>query len=269
VTGLALQAVIFDWAGTIVDFGSQAPMGAFVAAFGEFGVAISIAEARVPMGLPKRAHVAALLALPRIRDAWTAARAAPPGPADADALYASFVPLNEAVVTDYAELIPGALEAVAAVRGRGLKVGSTTGYTRSIMARLAPAAAARGYQPDALVCADDLPAGRPGPMMMERCFRDLGVGPGSACVKVDDTQPGIAEGRAAGCWTVGIAVSGNEVGLSAEEWSALPPGEQRRVRDRAAAVLTAAGAHVVIDTVADLPACLDGFALRLAAGAQP
>ena len=49
-----VDAVIFDWAGTVVDFGSRAPAGAFVEVFRRHGVAISIAEARGPMGSEKR-----------------------------------------------------------------------------------------------------------------------------------------------------------------------------------------------------------------------
>ena len=48
---MTIKAVILDWAGTVVDHGSRAPMGAFVRAFAEFGVAISVADARGPMGI--------------------------------------------------------------------------------------------------------------------------------------------------------------------------------------------------------------------------
>src|SRR5262249_14757408 len=65
-----LRAAIFDWAGTVVDHGSLAPMGAFVNAFAEFDVDISIDEARGPMGMAKRPHIATLMALPRIAEAW-------------------------------------------------------------------------------------------------------------------------------------------------------------------------------------------------------
>ena len=69
-----LKAVILDWAGTVVDHGSRAPMGAFVRAFAEFGVAVSIADARGPMGMAKRDHIAAMMALPHVAQAWHAAR---------------------------------------------------------------------------------------------------------------------------------------------------------------------------------------------------
>jgi phosphonoacetaldehyde hydrolase len=247
------KAVVLDWAGTMIDYGSFAPMGAFVKAFAEFGVAITIDEARRPMGLPKRAHIAALLGDARIAEAWERVHGARPGEAEIDRLYAVFVPMNEAVAADHASLVPGAAQAVAALRARGLRIGSTTGYTRSIMERILPLAAAQGYAPDNLVCADDLAEGRPGPLMMYKCFVDLAVYPPAAVVKVDDTEPGIAEGVAAGCYTVGVALSGNIVARTPEEIAGLSEDERGALRAMASERLRAAGADAVIDTVADLP----------------
>lgn len=264
-----LAAVIFDWAGTIVDFGSRAPMGAFVRAFRHFDVEISVAEAREPMGLPKRDHIREVLAQPRIAAAWKQRHGQTPDEGAIDAVYGVFVPMNAAVVADYSDLIPGAVETVTALRERGLKIGSTTGYTREIMDRLLPHAAARGYAPDNLVCAGDLPAGRPTPLMMYKTFLDLGVWPAWACIKVDDTEPGIEEGVAAATWTVGLAVSGNAVGLSQEEWSALDDDNRQRLRSDATKRLTGAGAHFVVDTVADLLPVVNEIEVMLGLGERP
>lgn len=264
-----LRAVVLDWAGTVVDFGSQAPMGVFVETFRRFGVAISIDEARGPMGMAKRDHIAAVLTLPRVAEAWASLTGKEATEADVDALYETFVPLNVEVITRYAGLVPGAAATVAGLRARGLKIGSTTGYTREIMAPLLPVAAAQGYAPDNLVCAGDLAAGRPSPMMMYRTFLDLAVWPAAALVKVDDTGVGIAEGLAAGTWTVGLAVSGNAFGLSLEETSALDADAYTARRSLAYARLTGAGAHHVIDTIADLPPVLDVIEGRLIRGERP
>jgi phosphonoacetaldehyde hydrolase len=264
-----LKAVVFDWAGTTVDHGSRAPMGAFVEVFAQFDVAIGIEEARRPMGLPKWDHIKALLSDPDIAKRWTRAKGAAPTDRDADSIYEVFVPLNAEVVADYGGLIPGTLETVAALRARGLKIGSTTGYTRDIMERLLPVAAKQGYAPDNLVCAGDLPLGRPTPHMMYKCFLDLGVWPGSAVVKIDDTAPGIAEGIAAGSWTVGVALSGNAVGLDLAELRALRAGEKAARRAKAVAELERAGAHYVIDSVADLMPVIDRIEGRLARGERP
>jgi len=264
-----LRAVIFDWAGTTVDFGSRAPMGALVEVFRRFGVAISIAEARAPMGLPKRDHIAALMTDAAIAVRWKSQHGAAPVEADIDHVYAQFVPLNAAVVADYADLIPGLLPVVEALRAARVKIGSTTGYTRDIMARLAPVASRAGYAPDNLVCAGDLSAGRPTPLMMYRCFADLGVHPPWRVVKVDDTEPGIAEATAAGSWAVGVTLSGNGCGLTRSELAAISSEARDAIRDSAAASLLRAGAHATIDSVADLLTALTALAVRIRRGERP
>ncbi|MDL2401888.1 phosphonoacetaldehyde hydrolase [Rhizobium mayense] len=264
-----LKAVIFDWAGTTIDFGSFAPMGVFVEAFARFGIDVTIAEAREPMGRPKWDHIDAMLRQPRIHDLWMQRHGKAPSSEDVDAVYEVFVPMNEEVVHKFASLVPGTVNVVSTLRQRGLKIGSTTGYTRSIMERILPLARAQGYEVDNLVCAGDLPQGRPTPMNMYKCFLDLEVWPAHAVVKVDDTGVGIDEGVAAGCWTVGVALSGNEAGLTPEEITALPPEKLSDIRNRASTSLRAHGAHYVVDTIADLPAVIDDIGRRLKAGERP
>jgi len=264
-----VQAVIFDWAGTIVDFGSRAPMGAFVEVFGEFGIELTIDEARGPMGLPKLDHIRKLGELPSVQEQWRSVRGAPFDEAAAQAIYKVYVPRNAEVVVDYADLVPGAAEMVTALRARGIKVGSTTGYTRDIMEQLLPKAAEQGYAPDNLVCAGDLAAARPTPLMMYRCFADLGVWEPHRVVKVDDTTPGIDEGNAAGTWTVGVSKSGNEVGLSVEEMERADPAEVSRLNDAARKKLLDGGALHVIDSVAELIPVIDRIDALIAAGAKP
>ena len=269
MTPMTLRAVVFDWAGTMIDHGSQAPMGVFVKAFAQFGVDITVAEARGPMGMAKRDHIKTLLAQPRIATAWAATRGTAPTEADIDAIYAVFVPMNVAAVTDFAQLIDGAADIAVDLRQRGLKIGSTTGYTREIMAPLLPLAAAQGYAPDNLVCAGDLAEGRPSPLMMYRSFLDLGIWPAATVVKVDDTSVGIAEGLNAGCWTVGVAMTGNVFGLNKAETEALDGASYHAMRNAAYATLTRAGAHFVIDSVADLGPVLDEIDGALARGERP
>jgi phosphonoacetaldehyde hydrolase len=264
-----LQAVVFDWAGTMVDFGSFAPMGVFVEVFGKFGVEVTIDEAREPMGLPKWDHINAMMQIPRINAAWAAHHGHAPTSADVDEVYHVFVPMNEEVVHKYCDLIPGAREMAQTLRERGLKIGSTTGYTRSIMARVLPLAKEQGYEADNLVCAGDLPEGRPTPMNMYKCFLDLGVWPGHAVVKVDDTGVGIDEGVRAGCWTVGLAMSGNEAGITLDEYRHGDPAELEAIRSRATQLLKSHGAHYVIDTVADLLPVIEDIEKKLAQGQRP
>lgn len=264
-----LTAVVFDWAGTILDFGSCAPMGAFVRLFEKYGITLTIDEARGPMGMAKWDHIKALGTLPGVTAQWQARYGKPFVDADVDALYEVFTPMNAAVVADFADFIPGAIDVVNTLRAQGLKIGSTTGYNRPIMDIVTPLAAAGGYVPDNLVCAGDLAAGRPSPLMMYRCFADLGVWPPSTVVKVDDTGVGIEEGLNAGTWTVGLSVSGNAVGLSLAEWTALDAAQQAQLRSAATDKLQASGAHYVIDSVADLLPVLSDIEARLRKGELP
>ena len=264
-----LAAVVFDWAGTVVDFGSHAPMGAFVELFARHGVTISIAEARGPMGLPKWQHIQALGRQPRVAAVWRAVHGREFADADVDALYAEFTPMNRAAVPQHAGLVPGVPGLVAELRARGLKIGSTTGYNREIMDVLAPLAAAQGFVPDNLVCAGDVAENRPAPLGMYRCFLDLAVWPAARVVKVDDTVPGLLEGRHAGCWTVAVLASGNELGLTPAAWDAVDDAQRAAWRERARASLAAAAPDYAIDTVAELPPVLDAIEARLARGERP
>jgi len=253
-TGLgAFDLVIFDWAGTMVDFGCRAPVAALIQAFARHGVTLGDEAAiRVDMGKAKADHVRALLATPTVAGAWTAANGAAPGETDVAALMEDLGPLMREAAAEMAELIPGAAQTVAALRAAGLRVASSTGYTREMMAPVLIRAAEQGYAPDHLVCAGETPEGRPSPLMIYKACAELGVWPLSRVVKVDDAEAGIGEGRAAGCFTVGVSASGNATGLSATALAALSSGDRSERLARAAANLTAAGADLVIETVADL-----------------
>ena len=264
-----LKAVVFDLAGTMVDHGSLAPMGVFVEAFARFGVELTTDEARGPMGMAKRPHIEALMALPRIAAAWRARHGHPPTEADIDAVYELFVPMNVEVAARHADVIPGAAPAVDALRARGLKIGSSTGYTREIMAQVTPVAAAQGYVPDCLVCTGDTPDGRPTPFMLYRALLELAIWPAWDCIKVDDTEVGIEEGRNGGCWSVGVAVTGNLFGLSLADTRALAADAFARRREAATARLRAAGAHYVIDGVADILPVAEAIDARLGRGERP
>ena len=266
---MMLRGLILDWAGTVVDHGSRAPLGAFVRAFAQFGVTVAIADARGPMGMAKRDHIAALMALPHVAAAWRDTQGSAPDDAAIDRLLAVFEPMNIAAIRDHADIIPGALEAIAWARARGMRIGSTTGYTRPIMAALLPLAAAAGYAPDLVVCAGDLPEGRPSPLMMWHAMAALGCWPAHLVVKVDDTPPGIGEGLSAGTWTIGLALTGNICGMSADELAVLPEAARVPIRARAEAELTASGADMVIDSIAGLPAALAGIEVLLARGERP
>jgi phosphonoacetaldehyde hydrolase len=244
--------VVFDWAGTMVDFGCQAPVIALREVFAMRGVIIGDAKIREHMGKAKVDHVRALLHDPGVAAAWTAVRGSAPAETDVAELMTDLGPLMSEQAALASRLIGGARETVEALRSEGIKIASSTGYTREMMLPVLKAAAAQGYVPDHLVCSGETPAGRPTPLMIYKACAELGVWPLSRVVKVDDTEAGVAEGCAAGCFTVGLSASGNSVGLSQEALQALPAADRAARVAAAEKSLMAAGADVVIETVADL-----------------
>jgi phosphonoacetaldehyde hydrolase len=248
--------VIFDWAGTMVDFGSEAPVKALIEAFAAEGVPIDAAAARRDMGKAKHDHVRSLLSDPEIAARWQARhdRAADAG--DIERIMIRLGPLMRDHAARASTLIPGARETFDRLRQAGLKIASSTGYTREMMAPVLARAAEQGYVPDHVVCSGETPAGRPTPLMIYKACAELGVWPLSRVVKVDDAEVGIAEGKAAGAFTVGVA-SGNALGLSLEAFESLPSPERAAKLAAARQTLREAGADLVIDSVASLVAALE------------
>ena len=266
----SIRGVVFDWAGTIVDFGSLAPMGAFVRLFANHGLQVSIAQARVPMGLPKLAHIEALGAMPEIATQWQQVKGHSFTAQDAAALLEEFVPMSAASALECSDFIPGFLETYAWLQQQAIGVATTTGYTRLIMTPLIAKAAKAGFAPARTICCDDVALSRPSPLGMQECMTTLGlVGQSDRVVKVDDTAPGLQEGLNAGCWTVGVAASGNALGWSWDQWVDASEDEREHALVDARRTLKDAGAHEVIDSVADLRIAFAAIEARIDAGEVP
>lgn len=265
----SVKLVICDWAGTTVDYGCYAPVVVFVEVFKRNGVEITVEEAREPMGVHKLVHIRKISQMSAVARRWQEAHGRPCTEEDVQRMYQEVIPLQLDCLARYADLIPGTLDMVAELRKRGVKIGSTTGYPREMMDLLVPEAHRRGYSPDSMACVSDVPAGRPEPWMCFANARNLGVYPMQACVKIGDTIPDIEEGLNAGMWTIGLAKSGNEVGLNQEEIEAVPADEFQTRLERAYKRLAGAGAHFVVDTIADVLPVIDEIDRQLAAGEQP
>lgn len=267
---MKIRAVVFDWAGTIVDFGSLAPMGAFVRLFANHGISITIEQARIPMGLPKLAHIEALGALPEIGIQWQATAGAPFSASDAASLLLEFEPMSAQAAFERKAFVPGFMDTYNWLNSRDIGVATTTGYTRKIMAPLISYAQSEGFYPALVICCDDVAQSRPSPMGMVQCMQALGVSETPQfVVKVDDTAPGLQEGLNAGCWTVGVAASGNALGWSLAQWEQSSEDERATPLATARKRLADAGAHEVIDSVADLGLALANIEVRIQQGEQP
>lgn len=264
-----IKAVVLDWAGTTVDHGSRAPAIVFQEIFRQRGIPISPAQARGPMGMAKREHIAAIAAMPEVREAWIARHGQPCSEEDIDSMYRDFLPLQKSTLSDHCALIPGVAEAVATLRKLGLKIGSSTGYTRELMEVVVPLAEQQGYRPDCVICAEDAPRGRPAPYLIYEAAKRMDVYPLPSFVVVDDTPVGIEAGRNAGCWTIGITRTGNCLGLSLDELNALSAAEAQQRCDEAETVLQRAGAHFLLESVADIVPLIQQIDERAARGATP
>jgi len=264
-----LQALILDWAGTTVDFGSLAPVAALQGVFEASGVPVTAAEVREHMGTLKKDQIRSICAGNRVSAAWTTLHGQPPVESDVERLFAEFLPQQSEILAEFSAPIPGVTETVEAWRSAGLRIGSSTGYTRQLLDIVLPAAATQGYLPDASVTPDEAGGGRPKPFM---CYRNailLGVYPLWHCVKIGDTPSDIDEGLNAGMWTIGITATGNEVGLSQVDWDTLSADERCRREQQAAGRLAGAGAHFTAPSLAACSEILEEIERRLAAGEKP
>jgi phosphonoacetaldehyde hydrolase len=248
-----IKAVILDWAGTTVDFGSFAPVGAFTTAFEAFGVTPTVDETRAPMGLPKRTHVQRMLEGDRLAALWREHHGGPHTEGDVDRIYAQFEPALFSVLGEYATPIPGVTDTMREIRDMGLAIGSTTGYTRAMMDVVAPLAARAGYAPDCIVCPDDANGiGRPYPYMLWRSLEALGVMSAAEALKVGDTAADMQEGRNAGCLCVGVIKGSSMLGLSEEEYEALDESRARALTGEVKRRYMEAGADYVIGDISEL-----------------
>ena len=264
-----IEAVIFDWAGTTVDHGSLAPVRAITELFARHDIPLSDSDARRDMGLFKKDHIRRILALPHVESEWRNRNARPSDEADVEWLFAEFAPLQMEILEKHSDLICGVADVASRLHSRGIRIGSTTGYTRPMLDHLLARAAGQGYASDVSLCPDDVGGGRPRPWMCLRIALQFQLTATAAAVKVGDTASDIQEGLNAGMWTVGISHTGNEMGLSAEDLAALPESERIRRGTLAHDSLKAAGAHYVVESVAFLESVLEQINERLAAGERP
>ncbi|WP_106768810.1 phosphonoacetaldehyde hydrolase [Paenibacillus faecalis] len=265
-----IEGVILDWAGTTVDFGCFAPVNVFVDIFRDAGIEVTMDEARAPMGMLKIDHIRAMLSMPRVSDLWEQTYGRTFQEEDVQRLYAAFEPALMASLSAYTDPIPGVIETVASLKAQGLKIGSTTGYTDSMMEVVVMNAQHKGYSPDTYVTPDDTQSyGRPYPYMIYRNMELLKLSASWKVVKVGDTVSDIKEGVHAGVWSVGVAVGSSEMGLTLDEYEALPEPDKARVIGKVEQTFLQNGADFVIHTMTELPFLIERINGLLSEGKRP
>ena len=248
-----IKAVIFDWAGTMVDYGCFAPVKGFIDGFHSIGIDITDEMARKPMGIAKLDHARAIAAMldQSISE---------------EQILKAYEVFEESMASDienHCDVLPHVVETVAALRRRGIKIGSDTGYTAAMMEKVIPKAAEAGYSPDFCITPDRVPKGRPYPYMIWQNLMEFGISNPRETVKVGDTPADIEEGKVADCWTVGIIMGSSEFGLSHEDVAALSAEDINRRKVVIRASYYKAGADYIIDDISGLPDVIDDINRRI------
>ena len=266
-----VKGLVLDWSGTTADEYVIAPAVVFVDVFKKFNVEISMTEAREPMGLRKDLHILELTKLPKIRERWNKAHGRYPDQGDVDRMFADFVPMQLDCLRKYTTLLPHVADVTQKFQKEGIKIGSSTGFVRSMVDILEEDAKKQGYTPDASVAGDEVVNGaRPKPFMVYRNLDLMNVHPIQSVVKVDDTVSGVGEALEAGCWGVGIARYSNYMDMDTlEEAQSLSKDEIQRRLVKTRDILQKSGAHYVINTFDELPGVVEEINLRLSKGERP
>lgn len=184
--------VVFDLVGTTVLADDAVPR-AFAAAVAAEGLTLTAAQIHAVRGATKRLALAQLL---------------PAGPGQAlrvERAYARFQDrLRAAYSPATVRAVPGALEAVARLRAAGVRMALNTGFDRALTAHLL---AALGWHEvaDAVVCGDDVAAGRPAPDLIRAAMAATDVRDAATVANVGDTALDLRAGAAAGVgWNIGV-----------------------------------------------------------------
>ena len=266
-----VKGLILDWSGTTADAYVLAPAVVFVQVFQKHGVDVTMSEARGPMGLRKDLHIKAMTEIPEIRERWHDIHGQYPSQADVDRMFGDFVPMQLDCLRNYTTLLPLVAETTQSLQKQGIKIGSTTGFLRSMVDILEEDARKQGYTPDASVAGDEVINGaRPKPFMVYRNLDLLDVHPIQSVIKVDDTVSGVGEALEAGCWGVGIARYSNYMDMDTlAEADSLSENEINRRLAHTRELLQKAGAHYVIDTWEQMPDVIEDVNIRLGRGEKP
>jgi phosphonoacetaldehyde hydrolase len=266
-----VQAVILDWSGTTADAYVVAPAVVFVEVFKRQKVEISMLEARGPMGLRKDLHIKALTEVDEIKERWKKIHGKYPEQSDVDRMFADFVPLQLDCLRKYTTLLPGVAEVTQRLQKQGIKIGSTTGFVRSMVDILEEDSAKQGYKPDASVAGDEVTSGaRPSPHMVYKNLDMLNITPIQSVVKVDDTASGVGEAVNAGCWGIGVTRYSNYMNVDTpEDGKKLSEDEIKKRVAKTKDILEKAGAHYILESLADIEPVIEDINKRLARGERP
>ena len=194
-----VKGVIFDLAGTLIDSGCRAPVHAMITAFARNGLVVTDEIVRADMGLPKRAHINAILDKSVMKSQWEGVFNNPPREVDIDRIYQSTNQELKKIVDYYSKPTPSAVELLHYLQANGIRIGITTGYSRDIINSLEDRLHEAGIIYNNLVCADEVRNPRPYAGMINKIMDEWEIYNFGRhqFVKIGDTIADIQEAHAA------------------------------------------------------------------------
>lgn len=255
-----IEAVIFDWAGTTVDYGCFAPVRAFIEVFEEYGISPTIDETRKPMGMLKWDHIKTMMSMPRINKLWVEKYNRDFTDKDIDEMHDKFTDKLMGILHNCANPKPYVVETMNKLREKNIKIGSTTGYTDEMMSIVTKVAKEQGYEPDCWFSPNSTNnIGRPYPFMVFKNMEALKVSSIKNVIKVGDTISDILEGKNAGVLTVGIVEGSSEMALNEEEYDTLSNEEKSYKINEITERYKEAGVDFVIRNMNELIELIDSI----------
>lgn len=193
VTVHDVELVVLDMAGTTVHDAGEVP-AAFRAALAAHGIAVTDDELAGVRGASKREVIRTLVTRHQ-PDAL---------PSLADEVYDEFGAALAERYQSGARAVEGAEDVFDWLRGRGIRIALNTGFSRDITDLLLDALACRDTV-EAVVCGDEVPAGRPAPWLIFRAMEAVGATSVHRVRAVGDTELDLRAGWNAGvAWNVGV-----------------------------------------------------------------
>lgn len=250
---MSVNTIILDWAGTTIDFGCMAPVEAFKKAFDNKNIQLTYDEIRQPMGMLKIDHIKQLLSLEQVKEQWLKLYGRASEEEDVYAIYQDFEKYLFADLAENSHLKPETKQAMKKIKQLGYNIGSTTGYTKEMMAVVFETAKKEGYHPDYVVTPDEVGSlGRPFPYMIfenMRHFQNLSL---EEVIKVGDTISDIKEGKNAGVLSIAVTEGSSEMGLSLAEYKSLSKEEMDQRNQQTAEKFYQHGADFCVKNLLEL-----------------
>lgn len=184
-----IELVVLDMANTTVEE-HNAVYGALEESVVNAGGRPTADDVQRWMGAHKREAIAGML---------TETMGERPSEQVVDAAFDDFHRLLSAAYAERPpEPLPGVPEAFAKLRAAGIKVALNTGFDRSVLDSLLPVLGWDETVVDAVVCVDDVAAGRPAPYLIFKAMERTGVRDVASVLAAGDTVLDLRAGTNAG-----------------------------------------------------------------------